>query len=138
MGSDTTTRKEDINVTSTKKYWRLYADDAGESHFEEVETKLTPVVYAPPAPPLDISDPTEAARYIMLRFPPGWADDAHPSPRRQLCVFLSGELEGTTSDGTAVTFTPGDCVLMEDTYGKGHGARVIGTGDATAILVHLE
>jgi hypothetical protein len=33
-------------------YARLYADDQGESHFEDIEIDLALTEYAPPAPPL--------------------------------------------------------------------------------------
>ena len=36
---------------------RLYSDAAGESHFEQVELKLTLRKFAPPAAPLRVSDP---------------------------------------------------------------------------------
>ncbi len=38
------------------QYRRLFADEAGESHFEEVEVKFQDMNVAPPAPPLAISD----------------------------------------------------------------------------------
>jgi hypothetical protein len=34
------------------KYLRIYADVSGESHFEDVNIKLTQTDFAPPAPPL--------------------------------------------------------------------------------------
>ena len=43
------------------KYQRLFADDQGESHFEEVEAELTPLIYAPPAPSFDVSAPHDAS-----------------------------------------------------------------------------
>jgi len=121
------------NATCT----RLYADTAGESHFERIERPLTAVRYAPPAPPLDLSEPMPASRVSWLRFPADWSDVAHPSPRRQLFVVLSGQLEGWTSSGESRIFTAGDCVLMEDTTGKGHGARPL-NGETFALVIALE
>ena len=57
------------------KYLRLFADDHGESHFEEVETELTPLIYAPPAPSLDVSAPSDATRYVYVRMAAGWRAD---------------------------------------------------------------
>ena len=34
---------------------RIHADQNGESHFEEVEIGFSPVNFAPPALPLDVS-----------------------------------------------------------------------------------
>ena len=45
------------------KYTRIYADEAGESHFEDVEIKLTQVNFAPPAPPLNLS--SFVTKYFM-------------------------------------------------------------------------
>ena len=115
---------------------RLYADSAGESHFEDIEFDMDLVAYAPPAPALEISDPIEASRVFWFRFPEGWNDAAHPSPRRQLFVVLEGEVEGWTSTGDTRRFRAGDRLLMEDTTGKGHGARPI-NGDATAVVIAL-
>ncbi len=120
------------------KCLRVYADRDGESHIEESEIELTPMLYAPPAPSFDVSEPVETTRYVMVRFPAGWDGELHRSPRRQLFVVLSGELEGGASDGSTVTLSAGDVLLMEDTTGKGHTAAVKGGDDVFALMVHLE
>jgi quercetin dioxygenase-like cupin family protein len=120
------------------KCFRLYAGDDGESHFERTEIEFTPNLYAPPAPPFDVSEPVGATRYVMVRFPAGWDSELHRSPRRQLFIVLSGELEGAASDGSNIILTAGDVLLMEDTTGKGHGATVKGGDDVFALMVHLE
>jgi hypothetical protein len=124
-------------MTSPARFVRLFTDEDGESHFEDVEMPMSAVQYAPPAPALDLSDPLTATRVSWLRFPAHWNDDAHPSPRRQLFVVLAGRVEGWTSKGDTRHFEAGDCLLMEDTTGKGHGARPL-DGEALAILVALE
>ncbi|CAA9363367.1 MAG: hypothetical protein AVDCRST_MAG93-7789, partial [uncultured Chloroflexia bacterium] len=53
------------------KYVRLYADEAGESHFEDVEVELTPIDYAPPAPPVNLSTPEPARASLFMSAPPG-------------------------------------------------------------------
>lgn len=116
---------------------RLYTDRNGESHLDEVEIGMSSVQYAPPAPPLEISEPAESKRYSWLRFPKGWNDDAHPTPRRQLLIVLEGEIEGRTSAGEVRIFRPGDRLLMEDTSGKGHGSRPL-NGEALALVIALE
>jgi uncharacterized cupin superfamily protein len=55
-----------------------------------------------------------------------------------LFIVLSGELEGAASDGSMVTLTAGDALLMEDTTGKGHTATVKGEDDVVVLMVHLE
>lgn len=120
------------------KYRRLYASEDGESHVEDIEATYSSIVYAPPAPALDVSEPVDATRHVMMRFPVGWTSELHPTPRRQLFVVLSGVLEGETSGGTVMTFKAGDVLLMEDTTGKGHTVKTIGGEDALALMVHLE
>ena len=115
---------------------RLFADKRGESHFEEFEIDMESIQYAPPAPALEISEPTVAKQYFWFRFPNGWHDAAHPSPRRQLFVVLEGEVEGWTSTGDTRIFRAGDRLLMEDTSGKGHGARPL-NGEVLAVVIAL-
>ncbi len=120
------------------KYMRLYADENGESHAEEVGTAFAPVDYAPPAPPLEVSNPVDATRHMFIRFPAGWDSGFHRSPRRQLFVVLSGEIEGAASDGSTMNLKPGDVLLMEDTSGKGHSAKAVGGTEAHALMIHLD
>jgi quercetin dioxygenase-like cupin family protein len=116
---------------------RYYADASGMSHTEDVEVALTPQLFAPPAPPLDLSVLTEASAFAFVRFPAGWEGDWHPTPRRQYVLFLAGELEGQTSDGEHRVCGPGSVVLLEDTTGVGHRSRVIGDKAVIAAIVQL-
>ena len=90
------------------RYVRLFADPAGETHFEEVNVELTPADFAPPAPPLHLSAAFPASRFVFLAAPSGWFGDWHPAPCRQIFAFLSGEIEVETSDGERRRFLPGD------------------------------
>jgi len=56
---------------------RLYSDAAGESHFEQVDLKLTLREFAPPAAPLHISEPQAAKAFLVLQLPVGWAGEMH-------------------------------------------------------------
>ena len=76
------------------KYIRVYADEKGDSHYEDVEVELTARDFAPPAPPLQLSPMTPATGVAFVRFPAGWDGDWHPTPRRQFFFFLTGELRG--------------------------------------------
>jgi hypothetical protein len=51
---------------------RLYADAAGESHFEDVSVGPRPVDFAPSAPPLNVGALGPASRCFFLGGPPGW------------------------------------------------------------------
>ncbi len=116
---------------------RLYADADGESHFEDIEFDMALIAFAPPAPALDVSDPIKTTHFSWMRFPEGWRDVAHVSPRRQLFVVLAGEIEIWTSTGHTRTFKVGDHLLGEDTTGKGHGARPL-NGEVLAVMISLE
>ena len=119
------------------KYIRIYHDETGESHFEDLEFTLAPVVYAPPAPALDMSEPIEASRTVFFALPGGWFGEAHPAPRRQLYFPTAGQLEVQTSDGEVRVFEPGDIALVEDTQGLGHTTRALGSGITAGAFVHL-
>jgi len=106
---------------------RIYADDAGESHFGVTEVSFNLVDYAPPAPPISVSEAQATEGVVFISSPAGWHGDWHPAPRRQLMFCLSGELEVTVSDGETRGFGPGCAILVEDTLGKGHVSRVVGS-----------
>ena len=118
-------------------YTRIYCYADGESHFEDVSVNVAPVDFAPPAPPLNMAAPLEAERTILCAFPAAWVGDWHPTPRRQFCILLSGELEVIVSDGEKRWFPTGSLILLEDTAGKGHFTRVAGGTGVDAVFVQL-
>ena len=120
-----------------KAYFHLYADPSGESHLDTLEAELAATPYAPPAPDVFLSRPMPAAAAVFLSAPAGWTGTWHVSPRRQLFVVLSGEIEVEMSDGTLKRSGPGAVALLEDTTGRGHITRVIGDGPVEALVVPL-
>jgi hypothetical protein len=64
-------------------YTRLYSDDQGESHFEDIEIDLKLAEYAPPAPPLGLSSITPAEQFGFMKAPAGWASGIRR--RRAIC-----------------------------------------------------
>jgi hypothetical protein len=119
------------------KYTRIYADETGESHFIDVEIELTPIDFAPPAPPIHFSSFNPAVQYAFAVFPSGWSGDWHPTPRKQISFTLSGIGEVQVSDGEVRCFGPGSILLAEDTSGKGHVSRVVGPKDVVVAVVQL-
>ena len=119
------------------QYVRVYTDAAGESHFEDVTIPMHTVDFAPPAPPITVSVFAPAAVYGFLSSPPGWYGDWHPTPRRQILFYLAGEIEAETSDGEVRRVGPGSGTLVEDTTGKGHRSRVVGTTEVLLAVVQL-
>jgi hypothetical protein len=116
------------------KYIRLYADEKGESHFQDLEITLVPMDFAPPAAPLNIAQFLPTAQSLWVGAPVGWqGDKPHPSPRRQIFCTLQGEYEVSASDGAVRRFPAGSVLLLEDTRGKGHSTRII-SKDAVLIF----
>jgi len=100
--------------------------------------RLTPVDFAPPAPPLNASAFSPASQFGFISAPPGWCGDWHPAPRRQILFYLAGEIEAQVSDGEVRRFGPGSATLVEDTTGKGHTSRVVGSASVLAAVVQLD
>lgn len=120
------------------RYIRLYADESGESHFEDLEMTLAPVDFAPPAAPLNIAAFRPTAQSLWVGAPAGWAGEApHSTPQRQIFCSLQGEYQVTASDGDLRTFGPGSVLLLEDTWGKGHSTRITSDEDVLIFGVVL-
>jgi hypothetical protein len=117
---------------------RLYADAAGESHFEDVELDFAPVDFAPPAAALEVSDAYESTCFVIVRIPPDWPSDWHPSPKRQIWVGLGGTIRVSASDGETREIPAGTPWLMEDKSGKGHVTAVAGDQPVMGAITQLE
>jgi hypothetical protein len=119
-------------------YIRLYTDDSGESHFEDLAIALVPHDFAPPAAPLNIAQFLPTAQSLWVGAPVGWyGEKLHPSPNRQIFCSLQGEYEVTASDHSVRRFATGSLLLLEDTWGKGHSTRVISKDDVLIFAVVL-
>ena len=57
--------------------------------------------------------------------------------RRQMHIYVEGEVEAEVSVGEVRRGSPGTVVLMEDTTGKGHKSRVVGDKPAVIFVVLL-
>ena len=71
------------------QYVRIYTGSDGETHFEDLEVELAEVDFAPPAPPVQLSEFTAAKQWMFFAIPPGWVGDWHPTPTRQAFFYLS-------------------------------------------------
>lgn len=119
------------------RYIRLYADESGESHFADVAEELKAVDFAPPAPLVNLSSFFTASRIAFFSAPADWQSDWHCTATRNLFVVISGEWEITASDGETKRFSKGSVLIVEDTKGKGHTSRVVGSEDSLAVLVQM-
>ena len=117
---------------------RLYADETGETHFADLEVKLTPKNFAPPAPALGASEAFESKCLVFARVPADWPSEWHPSPKRQIWVGLRGALRVTASDGETREIPAGTPWLMEDTAGKGHATVAVDGEPAEGAITQLE
>ena len=119
-------------------YVRLYTDEKGESHFEDLELELPPVDFAPPAGPLNILPFFPVEKSILMGVPVGWAGEAfHPVPIRSIMCLLQGEYQITASDGTSRNFPAGSMFLAEDTWGKGHTTSLKSETEGLILVVTL-
>jgi hypothetical protein len=80
--------------------------------------------------------PVGTLRYLQL--PPGWFQDQRPARDRRWLLVLTGVLDIEASDGEVRRFGPGSILLVEDTHGNGHRARVVGGPAQIAIAPLLE
>ncbi|PLP98312.1 cupin [Cupriavidus pauculus] len=122
---------------STLAFGRIYADDAGESHFGALSFDMAERSFAPPAPPFWVSRMDEAVRQGFLVVPTGWVGDLHPAPVRMWIFLLDGEMTFEASDGECRSLVPGSALLLDDTRGKGHRSWVIGGNIATLAMVEM-
>jgi hypothetical protein len=115
------------------KVTRVYADAAGETHFEEVEV---PVRDAGKIGRL--SDPIPAKSVIFRTNDPDYNYDWHNAPARQYIVLLDGEIELEVSDGEIRRFRGGDILLMEDVVGKGHRTKHVNPSERRSLFIVLD
>ncbi|MGH2851704.1 MAG: hypothetical protein ACRDLP_13945 [Solirubrobacteraceae bacterium] len=112
------------------RYVRLYADEQGESHFEDVVVSGEHQGHAIVTAPIALSS------MIMRRVVSTDADAVrHNAPRRQFIVHLVGSVEVEASDGERRRFDPGDVVLVEDVVGRGHVTRWLGDGEYRTLFL---
>jgi len=119
------------------EYLRILSDSEGCSHFETIKIILESNNYAPPAPPLNTSSPESVDKIVFLELPVGWHGDWHPTPVRQWLTLMTGECEFEAGDGERCRRKAGDLVMLDDTTGKGHRTRVVGSEPVRITAVHL-
>ena len=106
------------------KVTRVYNGADDESHFEEIE--------------MDIGKLQPGDGIVFRQALPGDVNDWHVAPRRQYVINLSGHSEVEIGDGTKLHFGPGDIFLADDTTGRGHISRVVGTQPRFYVTVAIK
>jgi len=106
---------------------RIYTGPDGQSHAEEIPMKLNG----------NASEMMKSTGVQFRRTPPGTFSDWHVGPRRQYVITLSGRGEIEVAGGKKIAMGPGHINLIEDTTGKGHTTKVVGTEDRVTIAIPL-
>jgi quercetin dioxygenase-like cupin family protein len=110
---------------------RLYTGPDGQTHAEEMETAIT------------TSSPNEVLKLMAItgaelrRASAGTVQDWHTAPRRQYVITLSGQAELDVSGGKKIHVGPGNINLVEDTTGKGHITKIVGSEDRITLTLPL-
>ena len=111
---------------------RIYSDDNGESHFEDIEMPLKndgEIGF--------LSDKIPAKEIIFRKVEPDYDYDFHNAPQKQYVILLDGEIEIETSLGEKRTFKAGDILLLEDTQGKGHRTKNLEHIERRSVFITL-
>lgn len=125
----TAQRRTPVSVT------RLYTGSDGETHAEEIaDTRLTPDAARSG---LEASDVIRVSGLQFARTAPGWVRDWHVAERHQYIVTLSGRGEIELAGGRKIPLVPGSVILAEDSTGKGHISRTLGTEDRIALNIQI-
>jgi len=113
------------------KATRVYNDDKGESHFEDVNIKGEELNGG------FISDKQNSS--IVFRTIDGSKDIAwHTAPQSLYVILLEGQVQLELSDGDIRIFNTGDILLMEDIEGKGHKSSSPDGKNRTILMVYLK
>jgi hypothetical protein len=118
----------------TTTYLHTFHTSDGESHIEELDLGMLPTGQEGEwrSPYKDI-DSLSFRRVVA-----GWYADWHVAPCRQYIIMLHGEAEIEMSDGEVRRLPTGGILPAEDTEGKGHIRRSIGTEERLSISIPLE
>lgn len=115
------------------KVTRIFADEKGESHFEDIKIDLQDkgeIGF--------LSDMQETEGIVFRKVKADYDFDFHTAPNRQYIILQDGEIEIETSLGAIRKFQQGDLLLVEDTFGKGHKTRNIKKAIRSSIFVILK
>ena len=100
------------------KVTRLYSDNNGDSHFEDMDIGLKESGSVG-----RLSDMLPAKGVVFREVEPTYDWNFHTAPQKQYIILLDGAIEIETSLGEKRIFKAGDVLLAEDTTGKGHKTR---------------
>ncbi|MBS7229599.1 hypothetical protein KHA90_01060 [Flavobacterium psychroterrae] len=111
---------------------RIFSDESGESHFEDVMIPLSDqgeIGF--------LSESTAVKNIIFREVLPSYDYDFHNAPQRQYIILLDGGVEIETSLGEKRSFKTGEILLVEDTTGKGHKTKNLETKTRKSIFITI-
>jgi quercetin dioxygenase-like cupin family protein len=111
---------------------RVYSDNNGDSHFEDIEIPLKEAGSVG-----RLSDVLPANGVIFREVEPSYDWNFHSAPQKQYIILLDGEIEIETSLGEKRIFKAGEILLVEDTTGKGHKTRNLQPVKRKSIFITL-
>ena len=112
----------------------LSVDAEGDTYFREIHIDLNSWTSGLAATSLH----QESSGVGFFKAKSGWELlNLHHAPKRQYLLVLQGTIEFTTSKNITRQFSQGSILLVEDTYGKGHGTRAIGNQELILAWVPL-
>ncbi|KQM41931.1 hypothetical protein [Chryseobacterium sp. Leaf201] len=114
------------------KITKIFSDENGESHFEDLEIPLIDQG--------EIGFLSEDIQVKRLQFRTVSADydyNFHCAPQKQYIVLLDGGVEIETSSGEIRKFRTGEILLVEDTSGKGHKTKNLERKERTSLFIHI-
>ncbi|MFH7018390.1 hypothetical protein [Flavobacterium sp. FlaQc-47] len=111
---------------------RIFSDESGESHFEDVMIPLSD------QGEIGFLSESHAVKNIIFReVLPSYDYDFHNAPQHQYIILLDGGVEIETSLGEKRSFKTGDILLVEDTTGKGHKTKNLETKTRKSIFITI-
>jgi hypothetical protein len=127
--------ERDVALAAARKpvvVTRLFTGPDGQSHVEDME-----VVFKEDGRNSDVGALLPVTRAELHRQAPNRVIDWHTGPRRQYVITLSGRGEIEVAGGRTIALEPGHITLVEDTTGKGHITRSVGTDDRVTLWLPL-
>lgn len=111
---------------------RIFSDENGESHFEDLMIPLSD------QGEIGFLSESQAVKNIIFReVLPSYDYDFHNAPQRQYIILLDGGVEIETSLGEKRSFKTGEILLVEDTTGKGHKTKNLETKTRKSIFITI-
>ncbi|PWN72287.1 hypothetical protein C1631_006725 [Chryseobacterium phosphatilyticum] len=114
------------------KITRIYSDENGDSHFEDIQIPLVDQG--------EIGFLSDAVDVKKLQFRKVSADydyDFHCAPQKQYIVLLDGGVEIETSLGKKRQIQTGEILLVEDTTGKGHKTKNLQKKERLSLFIYI-